>query len=197
MIALALLVGCGASHEQARPTTAVAVDTAPSEEPAPSEPAQPPAVDTSGTQETTAEPERTEAFNAGAGVGDTVEIRLAIMERRAAELEHVATLIVAVREAILHDNTVACGVNNALEELRLLATSGVAGADSAIHVCAEIDAWCVRLTTGRQAEASARDQRHALRALESELSRNESQVRAERRMMLEDAEALRPMVGDR
>ena len=193
--------GCGAAtqeptrHSQAEPSAQETTTTPASggESEAAVEASATPS--TEGTAETEAETP-TPASASTPTPNDGVQIRLAIMERRAAELERIATLIAASREAALSNNAVgACGENAALEELRILGTSGIEGSDSAIDVHNIIDAWCERVSSGRHARESTREQRDAIRRLESDLGRQESSARSRRRTLLETAETLRPLVS--
>jgi len=122
-----------------------------------------------------------------------LRIELMRLERQARELERVASLVAEARESALHQNdTLPCEDGGAIESLRALGISGVAGASFALDAVNALQAWCMR----RLPDPNPREQRRVLRALESELSRCESHARAGQRNLIEAADALRPVIGE-
>lgn len=178
-----LALGCGASQvSETTTTTPVAPEReSPSAAVAPSEVAAEPTADVS----TTAAP-----------VNPALRVEVMRMERQALELERVASLIVEARESALQENDPEvhpCEGGGAVESLRALGTSGVAGASFALDAVRSLEDWCMRRT---QPAPNPRETRRLLRALESELSRSESNARAAQRNLTEAAAALRPVAGE-
>ena len=175
-----LALGCGAS--QATPATRVTHENeSPSTSVEPTEVAAEPTVEVSTTL---------------APSNPALRVEVMRMERRALELERVASLIVEARESVLHANDPdvhPCEGGGALESLRALGTSGVAGAAFALDAVRSLEDWCTRST---QPEPNPREQRRLLRALESALNRSESHARSEQRNLTEAAAALRPVAGE-
>lgn len=178
-----LALGCGASQASETTTTTPATH----ERERASTPVEPSAV--------AAEP-IVEVSATAPPMNAALHVEVMRMERQALELERVASLIVEARESALQENDPEvhpCEGGGAVESLRALGTSGVAGATFALDAVRSLEDWCLRRT---QPEPNPRETRRLLRALESELSRSESNARAAQRNLIEAAATLRPVAGE-
>ena len=208
--ALIIMVGCGAATPQERhsggaTTVGVSSEEAPTpvtahhEEPITPQPEVQPEVQPEAQPEVRPEEPSVEEQPPTAPAGGYprgIQIQIAALEREASELERVAVLIVECRDAVLRDNTVgACGENRAREQLQMLGRTGMAGADQAVEVHTTLDTWCERVDSGLHARDTTRQQREAIRRLESRLNEAESRARSRRRTILETIESLRPLAG--